>query len=111
MGKEVIDYDFPEYVTELGTVTFDYDDSGTFTIAFSQSNVDGEHSFTEGSISIKVPESEYEHHKKKMLKDVLTSVQTNHKNGVAFQLFLISQLRFDFVNVEVDPILEQIPES
>lgn len=102
-------YDFPEYNCEYGNISFEYlDEEDTFIITFASSDIDNPSSFQEGSIYIKTNPIDFDIHKQKLLRDILSKVSEQHKSGVEMQLAILSQLRLDFITVIADPFLEDL---
>lgn len=108
--RDILDrYDFPEYNCEYGNISFEYlDEESTFIVTFSSTNLNNINSFQEGSIYIKTTLMDFEIHKQKLLKDILTKISEQQKSGVEMQLAILSQLRLDFLTVTVDPFLEDL---
>lgn len=102
-------YEFPEYSSEYGNISFEYlDEDNTFIISFSCMNADVLSCFQEGSIYINTTPLDFEIHKEKLLKCILSKILEQYKSGVELQLAILSQLRLDFLNITLDPYLEDL---
>lgn len=98
---------FPDYSTPFGDIYFDFIDYlNSFVIIFSRKSSNPFLSFWQGEVSVETNPDDFEIHKEKLLRDILSLIQQPHITGIDLQKAIIIQLRLSFKNITLSSDLE-----